>query len=249
MNDFFSFKRYAWLVKRQWFENAVIYKWGIALIALVVGLHFWLTSNWKTVDIILENNPQLSQEISYGFYPRLGQGPTFVLLGLFLLCIFGGWFFDSLSSKHKRMFYFSLPVTPLERVAVAFTYVMVLMPALFLTVFTVFDYIFVQLFNYVHGTSVQMFFKTASQFEGIGKIILFSTFLSATTIFTLDSLIFGKKGPVISLIVIIALINIWIKSSMLFDIHPDLLMNSGIFIILIPICWILMYFVMKKKEA
>jgi hypothetical protein len=249
MNQIFSFKRYAWLVKRQCFENAAIYKWGIALMVLVTGLLFWLTSNWKTVDKFMEINPHLiNDDITY-FYPRLGQGPTFLLTGIFLFCIFGGWFFESLTSKQKRMFYFSLPVLPLERITVAFTFVMILMPVLFFTIFTVFDFIFVQFFNHVHGTSVQMFFKTASYYEGTRKIILLSIPLSITSIFTLASLIVGKKGPVISIIAIIALLYIWVRSSMLFDVHPDDLLNSGIFTLIIPVCWMLMYFVMKKKEA
>ena len=249
MNQIFCFKRYLWLVKRQWYENATIYKWGVVLMVLVTGLLFWLSSNWKTVDKLLEENPDFINYNSSYHYPTLGQWPTFVLVGIFLLCMFGGWFFDSLTSKHKKMFYFSLPVLPLERVAVSFTSVMVLMPVLFLTVFTVFDFLFVHLFNYVHGTSVQMIFKTGSRYGGVGMIIWLAIFFSITSIFTLGSLIFGKKGPVISMIVIIALLYIWNRSSILFDMHPDIVINSGSFSLLIPICWTMMYFVMKRKEA
>ena len=44
MNQVFSFKRYVWLLKRQWYENAAIYKWGIVLLVLVTGLLFGLGS-------------------------------------------------------------------------------------------------------------------------------------------------------------------------------------------------------------
>ena len=241
MNQFFSFKRYLWLVKRQWFENAAIYKWGIVLMVLTVGFLFGMTSNWKTAD-----NPQL------------GQKQVFFITVILFFYIYAAYFFESLSSKHKRMFYFSLPVLPLERIAVAFTFVMLLMPALFLTVFTIFDFITVQLFNYIHGTSAQMFFKT--DFSGIMGISLFWMFLgyfSFISIFTLGSLIFGKKGPVISLIFIFAFIFIyfwiwrWLITIGVCSPKPDFIVGNGrdIFVYLIPVWWVLMYFVMKRKEA
>ncbi len=173
MNQNFSFKRYLWLVKRQWYENAAIYKWGIVLMIIAFALLFWLSSDWKMVD-----------------NPRLGQMETFSVVGIFFLYIYSANFFESLSSKHKGMFYFSLPVSTLERVAVAFTFVLVLLPALLLMVFSIFDFIFVQLFNHIHGVSVQMFFKTASPFDFIGVPFLLTwSFLSFNSIFVLGSLI------------------------------------------------------------
>jgi hypothetical protein len=41
MNEIFSFNHYAWLVKRQWFENTSIYKWGIVFIVFVTGIMFF----------------------------------------------------------------------------------------------------------------------------------------------------------------------------------------------------------------
>ena len=256
MNQIFSFKRYFWLVKRQWFENAAIYKWGIVLIVSVTGFLFWLTSNWKTVDKYLEFNPDLiNRDISH-FYPRLGQEPTFLLIGIFLLCIFGGWFFESLSSKHKKMFYFSLPVSPLERVVVAFTCVIVLFPVLLLTVFTIFDCIFVQLFNHIHGTSVQILLKKGTLFNNVGIIGLSLSFLSLASIFTFGSLILGRKGPIVTIIFIIAIsfayfwLIKWLFVLGLYS-RPNFVIGNGrdIFVYLIPVWWVLMYFVMKKKEA
>jgi len=239
MNQVFSFKRYVWLLKRQWCENAAIYKWGIVLLVLAVGLLFWLSGNWKDV-----NNP------------HLGQMETFSITGLFFLYIYGAYFFESLSFKHKRMFYFSLPVSPLERVAVAFAYVMILMPVLILTIYTVFDFISVQLFNHIHGTSVQMFFKTSSPFGNIGMmVVMLFSYLSYTSIFTLGSLMFGKKGILITLfaasilIFIILFIRIKILSYPPWAVSDIIKGNILSFFFLLPVWWILMYFVMKKKEA
>ena len=240
MNQIFCFKRYLWLVKRQWYENAAIYKWGIVLMVLMTGLLFWLSSTWKTVD--------------NGYKPFLGQMPTFALTGILFLYIYGANFFDSLTSRHKKMFYFSLPALPLERIAVAFTFVIVLLPVLFLLVFTIFDFFAVQLFNHIHGAaSVQMFFKTASP---VGHIALFVmmilSYLSFTSIFTLGSLMFGKQGAIILLIpfsFIQFVFSLFLVKILSYEVYELILINVIVSIFLLPFWWVLMYFVMKRKEA
>ena len=249
MNQVFSFKRYWWLVKRQWYENAAIYKWGIVLMALATGMLFWMFSDWITADKYFENHPISSSNP----YPHLGQELTFTIMGVFMLCIFGGWFFDSLTSKQKKIFNFSLPVLPLERIAVAFTSVMIVMPVLLLTIFSAFDFIFVQIFNHIHGTSVQMFFIDDSHFINTGRISGLLSLLSLTSIFTLGSLIFGKKGPAISIIFIIIMLylinTLVIKNFIIARSHDTYIMMNSHFILLISLCWLMMFFVMKKKEA
>jgi hypothetical protein len=153
------------------------------------------------------------------------------------------------------MFYFSLPVSPLERVTVAFTFVMVLMPVLLLTVFTVFDFLFVQLFNHIHGTSVEMFFKTSSPFGSLGLmfVMLFS-YLSLTSIFTLGSLMFGKNGIIITLIaasfIMLICSFILIKILSLSWADSNIIVGNVVSLFfLLPVWWVLMYFAMKKKEA
>jgi len=234
MNDFFSFKRYAWLVKRQWFENAAIYKWGIVLMALSVGLLFWLVSEWKT-----DANPRLEQVTVF-----------FITLVLFLYS-YGAWFFESLCSNHKRMFYFSLPVTSLERVAVAFLFVIVLMPILILLVFSLFDFFAVQLFNHIHGTSVQIFFTKPPFATKRLMIAALLTYLSNASFFTLFTLMFGKKGLVLSILCFIGFFLIlgWLSQTFFAGFTFMDFIESGFYSFFLPICWVAMYFVMKKKEA
>jgi len=257
MNQVFSFKRYWWLVKRQWYENAAIYTWGIVLMVLATGFLFWFTSSWKTIDMLLEANPNLSRSNFIG-YPNLGQLPTFAIAGLVFIYIYGANFFESLTSINKKMFYFSLPVLPLERVAVAFTYVMILLPVLFVIVFTFFDLIAVQLFNHIHGTSVQMFFKTDSPFGSIGLMyVMIMSYLAYTSMFTLGSLMFGKKGVAISLFIIFGLTFVysWSWRLLIHDgtVSFDVFLKSNAFIFniffIFLLSWTMMFFVMKKKEV
>ena len=188
-NQVFSFKRYWWLVKRQWYENAAVYKWGIAgivLITLVVG---WL--GW------------MSGDLSPNEYPRFQlkeKGFINLDIPILLLYVYGALFFNNLSSKCKGMSYFSLPVLPLERVMATFTFVIVLMPVFMTIVFTVSDFAYIQIFNHIHGVSMPMFIKPTNPF-GIPETSWITTFwyISIISMFTLGSLLFGKKGFIITI--------------------------------------------------
>ena len=161
---------------------------------LVTGLLFLIFNNLKTGDNQFD-------------VFKISQAVSFFATGTIFLNIYGIWFFDSLTSKSRKMFYFSLPVSPLERVAITFTFVAIVVPLLFWTVFTMFDFIAVQLFNQIHETSVQMFFKDITMKEKTFENYL--GYLSIVSIFTLGSLMFGKKGPVISILAIIAILSIY----------------------------------------
>ena len=252
MNQIFSFKRYVWLLKRQWYENAAGYKRDIALMTLLVCSMFWLLF-WIFGKFRISDN---QSDIF-----KVAQMATFVITGILFVFMYGVRFFNSLTSKSRKMFYFSLPVSPLERVTIAFTFVSVLVPLLFWIVFTIFDCLSVQLFNSINETSVQMFFKV-EDFQN--KVVKETTlghymfYLSFVSIFTFGSLMFGKKGLVISILIIIAFVIIyfWLwKWLMVFGICSSTYMKLNIstdpdlFDYLIPVWWVMMYFAMKRKEA
>jgi len=190
MNQNFSFKRYVWLLKRQWYENAVIYKLvigGIFIVTMAVGWLIWF-----------------SGDLSPNEYPRFRVDQNAFInidVPILLFCIFGACFFNSLSSENRRVVYFSLPVSPFERVAVAFTFVMAL-PVLMATVFNVSNFAYLQVFNHIHGSSI-----IPNNFFGIQKswlkVILNISFIS---MFTLGSLIYGKKGIVVTTSVVVLVV-------------------------------------------
>ena len=199
-------------------------------------LLFWLSSNWKSVE-----NPHLSQM------------ETFSVVGIIFFYMYGGNFFDSLSSKHKGMFYISLPVSSLERIGVAFTSVMIILPLIFLVIFSISDFLFVQLFNQVHDASEQMFFMKTSPLKQLSFVSAMTwVYLSFTSIYVLGSLVFGKSGMFISTVIsfIIWFVFFWLWV-IIYDSKVSVLdfFNSPIFPLIIPLCWSLMFFYMKRKEV
>ena len=228
MNQNFSFKRYVWLLKRQWIENATIYKWGIVLMVLVPDMLFWIIKSWEI------------------YHPNsLSDTESVMIAKTLFLYIFGASFFNNLALKNKKMFYFSLPVSTLEKVAVAFTFVMVFMPVLYSGIFTLSNLVSAQLFDHIHGTSF-MYSKLILPFQPL----FFHS--SLCCIFALGSLMFGKKGSVLSILFIIAFFSICIlilKWLHVLSVSVPKNLTVDVFVYLIPFWWVLMYFVMKRKEA
>jgi len=222
MNQIFCFKRYAWLLKRQWFENAVNYKRGIALIVIIIGMVYVWVMHWNVSKHPLDRMP-------------IVFGVVMIFLSLYTFV-----FFDSLNVKSKGMFYFSLPVSPLERVATAFVFTMVLFPVFLFAVFNIFDFLFVLLYNYIHGTSEQMIIKLPLLFT-MQNIL---GWMSICSISLLCSLIYGKNGHNVGsfLFVFIFIFSLNVLKIKLFAM-------LDFFAFLLPIVWITMYFFMKKRET
>jgi hypothetical protein len=201
---------------------------------LVPELLFWITN---------------SREIFFNPVPDFGTR-TAIMTRMVSLYIFAALFFFNWGSKRSRMFYLSLPVTSLERVAVAFTFMMVLMPVLVEGLNLVSHFIFVPLFDYIHGTSLQEKELYAySEWGLICKVIFYN--LSLCSIFALGSLIFGQGGSVITLLIFSVPFAIykWLWWSVLVKLLAPNTQPEIILYFIFPACWVAMYFVMKKKEV
>jgi|GEM_PF-3390388 len=243
MNKIFSFKRVALLLKNQWYENASIYMIGIVLtIALSIVMFWGNFSYW---------------ELEYDF-PYM-QRTVLFLSGILALLAFGATFFNKLHAKQKGMFYASLPVLTLERVVAAFICLAVIAPLLFLLIFNVIDFVAVQIFNQIHETTKQMLFR--GNIPSVYSIFtIFLALLSFSSISAFWSLLFGKKGAIATVFFIVISIMIyaltlgWLIKKGFYE-NPSDNINISIgegddfFIYLIPIWWILMYFIMKRKEV
>jgi len=225
MNQIFSFKRFLWLLKRQWFENATLYKWGLILIPLITGLLFVWAIYWDVGG-------------NYSLYQR---APIFALTLLIIPLVYMLSFFGDLRIKSKGMFYFSLPVSPLERIVVAFTFTLGLLVISFV-ILTIFDFIFVPIFNQLHETSEKMLIKTEEFFPRFLKISL--GFLPFGVIGMLASLMNRKieQYTVLCFMIFLVFIPFSVEKAQMikfFEIYP----------ILIPVCWVYMFFAIKRKEV
>ena len=304
MNRKFCFKRYWLLVKHQWYENATAYKWAIAIIVIGTVVAGWM--RWMSGDALPNEYPRFQAEKNIDSITI--NGP------IILMCIYGFLFFRRLSSIGKRMYYFSLPVSTLERVLMAFTFVIVLFPLLLVTIFTVSDFVYIILFNQIHDVSIPLFSKLID-FENSWIITLL--FIAMISLYPLGRLIFGKNGLILIVAVQLILaipafipekttmtitnskevnvetletVNIVEKietvttsvtgkrvenssrktsQSMgsfnrMTDTLETMVISENVFtsrkvilgvmikifyIVLVPACWIFMYFVMKRKEA
>jgi hypothetical protein len=234
MNQIFSFKRFVWLLKRQWMENSAFYLFTMGIIAVAIPVIQW------SFIITSMDDKRLN----------MGQESTFVF-SLFFLCGYAAHYFNqSLGSKNKQMFSFSLPVSPLEQVLVAFTFVVALVPAFVLTVFCVYDYLFVQLLNDMHKASEQMLmFKSTSTKWGVVNyfIVHLVNLFAIIPIFALCSYLLKNRGLFISIsLYLITMFSYekWLR-------YPiSCLFETVICVLLIQaFCWTLMYFGMKNKEV
>jgi len=240
MNQIFSFKRYAWLLQCQWYENVVFYTIGIVLVVIASIMIYW--SNVR----LLDENQDFSEI----------QIILLITLGMFVMLAFGAGFFNKLHSKRKGMFYVSLPALPLERVAAAFTYIAVIVPLFFFVIFGTIEFVVAQIFSQVHGTATQMLFSGNFP-SNVSVFTILLSFLSFSSISAFWSLVFGKKGAIATVFFIfgwtmlVVLIVSWLIEKEFYELPPydGITIGNYLFVYLIPIWWILMYFVMKRKEV
>ncbi|MDR3261274.1 MAG: hypothetical protein LBT78_05505 [Tannerella sp.] len=247
MNQLFSFKRYAWLMKRQFVENKKIYFWGIGAIVACVALMFMTFIRWDKGEYF-------------------DHEPVFGISCFIFMLFYAGTFCEPLNSKYKGMFYFSLPATPLERLAVIFSYVMVLFPAVLLSILYVEDYLAVAIFNSIHGAQKHLLSLFALEWK---VVLVMPQFVSGIA---LCSFMLGRAGILKAgfLFFIGMLLSFLIASGVYNLIIPAHISNiewNGVWIekyqttlsvdsiytqawyLLAPVCWVVFYFKLKEKEV
>ncbi len=247
MNDIFSFKRYALLMKRQWVENRKLYLLGIPSVLGI--LTFFMCS--------LENREEV-------FLSDFGSF-TFIAAGMFFILILSGTFFQRVNTKENGMFFFSLPTSKLEKWAVAFSYTMVIFPLIYLGLFYTVNFFVIQALNSIYHIHFHML--SPAQIGLDWAIILFLL----TSFAVLGSLFLGKNGVFISFLVFVFLaVVLPIIIQYLFAPANTTQMYLGMLVddttgntltlsrslivyqfkyLLIPLCWILLYLKIKEKEV
>ncbi|MDR0363461.1 MAG: hypothetical protein LBH92_00320 [Bacteroidales bacterium] len=251
MNDVFSFKRFALSVKAYWIENKKRIILKFILIPIILMFLFLILNSWKPI-----------KSYQYDFHDEF----IFITFCGAFLCGNAIRFFNNYSTKREMtMFSLSIPTAPLERLLIAFCYVMIFIPLILISFFFIIDFIAIGIFNNLHQSD-QIMFKLsdipASDYIGfatIASVILFG------------SLFFKKYGGFISIILIIIFLLLQISITSLFLPREAVnLIEFGSFEIiergtgnrisingfmqyfnylLLPLCWILSYMKLREKEA
>jgi len=228
MNQIFSFERCVQLVKHQFYKDFNMYKGIIALVILITGLLFWWAMSWD-----IGNDEEFSRV------------PIFMLFVMFFPIFYPLIFFGNFKTKNEGLFYFSLPVSSFERFVILFLFTMILFPTLMITIFSVFDFAFVHLYNHLNETDKVMYFITETPYPSPVSLFGLMMFLGGMS-FSLGILLFSlfwKKGENIIFFIfpILYLLNRFVLQLSYSTI-------VYIFAALLPALWILMYFAIKRKE-
>jgi|GEM_PF-3132164 hypothetical protein len=113
MNNIFSIKRFALLVRKQWLENYLLY---IGSFIVLVAFDFFVlyqSNNWD-----INNNPSFHHfEITSTFIISLGICAAFILLA----------YFRTINTHTKQIAYYTQPTSALEKLAATFLFVVPVM--------------------------------------------------------------------------------------------------------------------------
>lgn len=137
MNNSFNYTRFSLLVKRQWVENKKLFLmasfalWGLGVICYSLG------ANWEIGDIASAIQPMY-------FFGSLFIAGTF----------FTNYIFKDFSDKNASTNFLLIPGSHLEKLLSSCLYCFIVFPTVFLILFFITDYFFVNLANSVHADFV-----------------------------------------------------------------------------------------------
>ncbi len=138
MNNFFNYHRFALLVKRQWVENRKLFFMGaITLLGLGIVIYS-LGTNWRNGNFMV-------MEVRIGIF-----FVSFFLGGSF----FTNYVFKDLSDKNSSTSFLLVPASHFEKQLSASFYVFIVFPIVFLILFYIIDYSFVNIANSINNNLV-----------------------------------------------------------------------------------------------
>ncbi len=133
MNNQFNFNRFQLLVKRQWLENKKLFLMGIGVLFGLGILFYSITTSWRGAN--LDFSIQAST----------------LIIGLFLGgSIFANFIFKDFSEKSNSGKFLMLPASHFEKLMAGVFYSLIVFPVIFLAVFFIIDFSFVQYINNKH---------------------------------------------------------------------------------------------------
>lgn len=257
MNDIFSFKRFALLMKAHWKENRKRELWLLALLLLALLLRY-LSMLILAVKGHAKITPGNIQSISYAYFQIFS-------IGMIYLAICAGGFFRNLSNKESAMFALSTPASKLERTSMAFLFTMIIYPIIFFVLGYVFDFFFLDI--YTRANDIQRNIFTISEFS-FDQYLGFFTMLS---VIVCGSVFFKKRGVLISILILMTffMLQLIVATQMIpenavytGEIYNFAIMEKGTYntitingfiyyfkYLLFPLLWILTLLSLKEREV
>jgi hypothetical protein len=131
MNNFFNFNRFALLVKRQWVENRKLFLMAM-LVVLGIGVVTYSTNlDWDSGNLMTV----------------ISRYPLFII-GFFLSgSLFTNYVFRDLFDKNSSTSFLMIPASHFEKQLSACFYAFIIFPIVFLSLFFLLDYTFVNIGN------------------------------------------------------------------------------------------------------
>jgi hypothetical protein len=156
MNNFFNFNRFALLVKRQWVENRKLFLMAMLVLVGMGIVTYSINLDWDLG--ILMNVESRYQIFIMGFF--LGGS------------LFTNYVFKDLSDKNSSTSFLMIPASHFEKQLSACIYAFIIFPIVFLSIFFLLDFVFV---NYSNGIQEQILAK-----KGIQENKYFFNFIANT---------------------------------------------------------------------
>lgn len=135
MNNFFNYHRFALLVQRQWVENRKIFLMASVILLGLGIIVYSLGTDWKGGNFML-----IQIRVAH-FFISLFLGGSF----------FTNYAFKDLSDKNSSTSFLLVPASHFEKQLSASFYVFVVFPIIFLILFYIIDYSFVNIVNGIHN--------------------------------------------------------------------------------------------------
>ena len=131
MNNFFNYHRFALLVKRQWVENRRLFLMALATLLGLGIVIYSLGTNWRNGNLML-----IEIRMALFFIGFFSAGSFFT-----------NYIFRDLSDKNSSTSFLLVPASHFEKKLSACVYVFIVFPIVFLILFSVIDYSFVNIAN------------------------------------------------------------------------------------------------------
>jgi hypothetical protein len=255
MNQFFSSKRFALLVKKHWADHKKRYSLSLFAFAGLLILWFLFTM------LVIDDNDRMNSEVQMGtFFFAL------VTMGTF----YASQYFRDLGSRPKGINFLLVPASSFEKILCSLLFTIVLFFVVFTATFYLVDVLMVTVANnFTMGNNSSQNAAVANVFEGVSlhfklgyQVSFLPVFISVQSAYLLGSAYFKKYSFIKTNISLFIAWLVLFSLAVLFhdiiipddndsDQLPDWLAISLILLAYVtaPLLWIVTYRTLKQKQV